>query len=218
MSCAAICPESASPPFIHKQKISRGDEPHLPESFDGPRCGSTVAGAYKMCVGQEGRVGSVEVEQGIPEADASIVETLRTWRYRPMAIPVCFVQKLEFRIECQKSRPPADAVEASPASEKPAEPPLLPAALMTDQKLSRGDEPPLPARVQTLSCGSALHAAYKLCVAPSGEVIGLEVVQGLSEDEDRAIAEYLRRWRFRPRLSPVCFIQPIDFPAPCTSP
>jgi hypothetical protein len=39
------------------------------------------------------------VLSGIPGADADIVATLRAWRYKPQAIPVCFVTQLTYDIQ-----------------------------------------------------------------------------------------------------------------------
>jgi hypothetical protein len=58
-----------------------------------------VMGAYKMCIGLDGSISDVDVVTSIAGADDSIVEVLRTWRYKPQQIPVCFIQNLQFVFE-----------------------------------------------------------------------------------------------------------------------
>ena len=48
MSCATT-PKVLDTP-MQKEKISIGDEPHLPDSYIGPGCGGTVIGSYRMCL------------------------------------------------------------------------------------------------------------------------------------------------------------------------
>ncbi len=85
--------------LIKKDKISSGDDPHLPDVVKAQRRGSVVSGSYKVCIAQSGNISSVDIMQGIPGADDSIVSVLKQWRYKPQAIPVCFIQFLEFHIE-----------------------------------------------------------------------------------------------------------------------
>ncbi len=85
--------------LIKKDKISSGDDPHLPDVVKAQRRGSVVTGSYKVCIGKEGTISSVDVVSSIPGADESIVSTLRGWRYKPQNIPICFIQFLEFHIE-----------------------------------------------------------------------------------------------------------------------
>jgi protein TonB len=85
--------------LIKKDKISSGDDPHLPDVVKAQRRGSVVSGSYKVCIGQTGSISSVDVMQGIPGADDTIISTVRQWRYKPQAIPICFIQYFEFHIE-----------------------------------------------------------------------------------------------------------------------
>jgi len=71
----------------------------LPDVVKAQRRGSVVTGSYKVCIGQSGSISSVDVVSGIPGADDSIVSTLRGWRYKPQAIPICFIQFFEFQVE-----------------------------------------------------------------------------------------------------------------------
>jgi protein TonB len=92
-------PKTVPAILIKKDKISSGDDPHLPDVVKAQRRGSTVTGSYKVCIAQSGSISSVDVVQSIPGADESIVSTLRGWRYKPQTIPICFIQFLEFQIE-----------------------------------------------------------------------------------------------------------------------
>ena len=85
--------------LIKKDKISSGDDPHLPDVVKAQRRGSVVTGSYKVCISKDGSIGSVDVINSIPGADESITSTLRGWRYKPQNIPICFIQFLEFHIE-----------------------------------------------------------------------------------------------------------------------
>ncbi|HNF96474.1 MAG TPA: hypothetical protein PKW11_06600 [Pseudomonadota bacterium] len=84
---------------IRSEKLS-GEDPHLPAVVKAQRRGSgMVMGAYKMCIGLDGSISDVDVVTSIAGADESIIEVLRTWRYKPQQIPVCFIQNLQFVFE-----------------------------------------------------------------------------------------------------------------------
>lgn len=55
--------------------------------------------SYKVCLAASGQVRSVEPVAGIPDADGSILATLRTWLYKARPTAVCFVQFFEFQVE-----------------------------------------------------------------------------------------------------------------------
>lgn len=209
-------------PIFKKEKISTGDEPHLPQSFSAPSCGSSVNGSYKLCISQQGKISSVDVLQGIPDADADIMATLWRWRYKPQIIPVCFVQNLQFQIDCHKSHA-ADAKDdrfsdgaqrVDVALDMPKGEPLS-APYLDAQKISENDEPPAPSFVQNLRCGSGTSGTYRICVGTEGSVSSVEILQAASAN-DAPIVESLKRWRYRPQPTPVCVVKQLDFPAPCT--
>lgn len=118
-ACATAPTPNSTAPIFKKEKISQGDEPHLADTFAAPACGSSVQGAYKLCISQQGSISSVDIVQGIPEADPAIVATLRRWRYRPMTVPICFVQNLQFQIDCQKAHPAEPKAEPAVALNDP---------------------------------------------------------------------------------------------------
>lgn len=50
----------------------------------------------KVCVDTAGRIERVTIVQGIPGADAKVLETLRTWRFRPQPVPICTLIRFEY--------------------------------------------------------------------------------------------------------------------------
>lgn len=84
--------------MIRKDKIYSAD-PHLPDVVKSQRHGQVVTGSYKICIAANGTILSVETVAGIPGADENIAQTLRTWRYKPQPIPICFIQFFEFHVE-----------------------------------------------------------------------------------------------------------------------
>jgi hypothetical protein len=92
-------PRNLPPHALDAQRLA-GAMPHLPSSVIGARRGlgeSTFTA--RLCVDQSGAVSSVTVLSGIPGADGDIVSTLRNWRYKPQAIPVCFITQLVYNVE-----------------------------------------------------------------------------------------------------------------------
>jgi hypothetical protein len=88
------------PPHALDAERIGGVLPHLPASVIGARRGLGDARfVARVCVDQSGAVSSVTVLSGIPGADAGIVSAVRGWRYRPQALPVCFVTQLVYDVE-----------------------------------------------------------------------------------------------------------------------
>lgn len=131
VSCVTVRPPSTASPSFSKEKISTDDDPHLPQSYQGTTCGESVSGAYRLCLSPEGAIRSVEAVQSIPDADMIIMDTLKRWRYKPPRIPFCFVQNLQFQIECRKQL----AKQSTPAAVPPSAENLL-------ENPQRGAAPP----------------------------------------------------------------------------
>jgi periplasmic protein TonB len=90
--------KNVPPHMLEQQKIS-GDMPHLPDIVKIQRKGTGEAVAMvKICIDQGGRVNQVSVIQGIPGADAEILNTVRGWKYKAQPIPICSMVKFEFSI------------------------------------------------------------------------------------------------------------------------
>ena len=86
------------PHVLDTEKIS-GDMPHLPDIVRIQRKGTGDAiFLAKVCVDQRGNVNQVSVIQGIPGADSSIMSSLRTWRFKPQAIPICSMLRFVYTI------------------------------------------------------------------------------------------------------------------------
>lgn len=222
---ACATPQVASAPVSwKKEKLSTGDDPHLPPTIGGSRCDSTLVGTYRLCLGRDGGVQSVDVVAGIPEADDSILSTLRGWRYRPLPLPLCFEQNLAFRVECRGGGRPTtvggeaergEATVASPGSAASG------AAIVevqdswfAEQKISQGDEPRAPAELGQLSCGERLRGRYRLCISPSGAVQSVVPLQ-VAFDAAGQIAAALKSWRFRPQPAALCVEKQLEFVAAC---
>lgn len=218
-SCATT-PAGTPAAIFKKEKISSGDEPHLPQSFSAPGCGGSVNGSYKLCISQQGAISSVDVLQGIPDADADIMATLRRWRYKPQVIPVCFVQNLQFQIDCHKSHASdgktgyGDESQRANVALDTAKSEPISTRYLDAQKVSENDEPPAPDFVRSMRCGSGVSGTYRICVEASGGVSSVEILQAASGN-DAPIVDSLKRWRYRPQSTPVCVVKQLDFPAPC---
>jgi len=104
---AAPAPSAAKAPAVVKPKNIRAEEldgqvlehpdPHLPSAAKILNEGATEQTFVgKVCLDQKGGVARVDVIQGILAADDEIVSTIRKWRYKPQAQPVCFVTRIAF--------------------------------------------------------------------------------------------------------------------------
>lgn len=144
-SCATTSPPSTASPSFAKEKLSTNDDPHLPPGYRGSTCGDSVSGAYRLCLSPQGTIRSVEAVQSIPDADPVIMDTLKRWRYKPPIIPFCFVQNLQFQIECRKQPSQQSAAGAAPsAAEDPLANPQRGAARPALQSAPAAAEIPWP--------------------------------------------------------------------------
>lgn len=210
LAACATPTSTASPSAFRKEKLTTGDDPHLPESIGSSRCDSTLVGTYRLCLARDGRVQSVDVLAGIPDADDSIVATLRGWRYRPLPLPLCFEQNLAFRVECRGRGRPAVESDAATAVVDVQE------SWFVAQKLSQDDEPSPPAELKGRACGERVHGRYRLCIGGSGLVRSVTALDP-SFDASGQIAATLKSWRFRPQPTALCVEKTIEFVAPCVS-
>ena len=99
ISAPAPRPRNVAPHALDAERIA-GAMPHLPpQVIDARRGLGDAAFTARICVGQSGAVSSVTVLAGIPGADDAIVAALRSWRYKPQPIPVCFISQFLYDIQ-----------------------------------------------------------------------------------------------------------------------
>lgn len=97
-SLAPHKPKNVAARSLESQQLFHPD-PHLPPIVKIQREGTGDAHfVAKVCVGNDGQVFQVKVLRGIPGADASIVETIRQWTYKPQPVSVCFVANFVFEL------------------------------------------------------------------------------------------------------------------------
>jgi len=91
-------PKNVPPHVLDTEKLS-GENPHLPDIVKIQRKGTGDAiFMAKICVDQNGNVNQVSVMQGIPGADGEIMNTLRSWKFKKQAIPICSMTRFVFTI------------------------------------------------------------------------------------------------------------------------
>ena len=95
---AAPPSKSSAPPILVKKELLYNPLPHLPDSLKAQYVDDLVRGAFKICIGLDGSVSSVEPILPIFGAMQSIDKTLSSWRFAPVPIPICYLQILEFQV------------------------------------------------------------------------------------------------------------------------
>jgi protein TonB len=75
-------------------------QPHLPDFFTSAHAHSTVNGSYKICLGTDGHVTSVEPKMSVAgNVDQTVMDQIKSGMlYKPQPLPVCFVQPFKFVI------------------------------------------------------------------------------------------------------------------------
>lgn len=195
---------------MSKYKIN-GEFPQLPDSIKVQlRCKAANA-SYKICVGIDGNVNSVEAIQGIPMAGALIMQFLRKWRYKTQAIPLCFVQPFDFGgdvedDDCAEIRDMTSPIILSPS----VRPRIVPAVMIKKDKISGDEYPHLPEDVKLANAGSVVTGSYKVCIGKSGNIEDVQTVNGIP-GADHSIMTMVRTWRYKPQPIPICFIQFFEF-------
>jgi periplasmic protein TonB len=75
-------------------------DPHLPDIVKIQRKGTGEAIFMgKVCVDQSGHVNQISVMQGIPGADQAIMNTMRSWKFKPQPFPICTMIRLVYTID-----------------------------------------------------------------------------------------------------------------------
>ncbi len=94
----AAPPASSAPAVTVKKQLLYNPLPHLPDSLKAQYVDDLVLGTYKICIGLDGSVSSVDHILPIFGATQSIHKTLSSWRFAPVPIPLCYIQILEFQV------------------------------------------------------------------------------------------------------------------------
>lgn len=77
-------------------------DPHMPTVIKieaHRRGGTTLVQVYRQCIQPDGTVAELEPLYGSITNDATIRSTLRSWRFRPMALGVCLVGQWIFTMD-----------------------------------------------------------------------------------------------------------------------
>lgn len=99
----AVRAKNVPPHFFDEQMVAHSD-PHLPDAVLAKAKARELVWTGKVCANADGTIGQVAVIQGIPGADAKVIETLRTWRLRPQPLPVCTVIRLVYDVPAAKPK------------------------------------------------------------------------------------------------------------------
>ena len=190
-------PQSMPKLFGATQKES-GNDPPFPESL---RRGNVVyAVETKICVSTSGDVDTVTVTKPSDTLlDASVLNTVRTWRYRPLTInntpaPFCYPARFEFR-----STAPSQAPQS------------MSTRFGTAQKES-GKIPPFP---KSLVHGNMVYVVdAKICVSTTGDVDTVTLTKPSDTALDASVLNTVKTWRHRPLMmnnTPLAFCYPARF-------
>lgn len=202
-----IKPKIVPAGLIQSNKIS-GDDPQLPNIITTQHQCENLLGSYKVCLDVNGNISTVNTIGSIPEADEQIIATLKKWRYKPQAMPICFIKTFEYYIESAKCPMGKDSHE--PSSIASAIPKTTSAALIRKDKISTGDDPHLPDEVKSNHRCEILTGSYQVCIGTNGDVIKVEAKESIPGGDSQIIAT-LQGWRFKPQTAQVCFVQFLEF-------
>ena len=180
---------------LHKES---GNDPPFPESL---RHGNMVyVVETKICVSTTGDVDTVTLTKPSDTLlDASVLDTVRTWRYRPMTIkntpaPLCYPARFEFR------------------STAPPQAPQSMSRLFGTLQKESGNDPPFP---ESLRHGNMVYAVEtKICVSPTGDVDTVSLTKPSDTLLDASVLNTVKTWRYRPMTindMPVAFCYPARF-------
>jgi hypothetical protein len=94
-------PKNVNARTLDGQQLSH-TEPHLPGLISAQyhsRQQSEARFTGKVCIDNSGKVFQVSVLAGIPGADNDIINTIKSWTYKPQPVSVCFVANLVFSVD-----------------------------------------------------------------------------------------------------------------------
>ena len=91
-------PKNVPPAKFDQDAIYKPD-PHLPDIVRIQRKGTGDAiWMGKVCLDQGGKVNQISIMQGIPGGDQEIMNTMRTWKFKPQPFPICTLIRLVYTI------------------------------------------------------------------------------------------------------------------------
>lgn len=204
-------PEHETPIEISKEKlrqarVDRAADPVLPLELQQQLTCGTYLAKYRLCVGKDGSVSSVTPEVAFPGADELISARLSEWRFAAQEHPVCASLPFSFMLSV------SDGICSVPWSAAPT----VPSGYLTAAEIST-PLPPLPVSLESLPACQRAHGIYQVCVTETGTVSSSSVVQSMSQQDAEVVAQ-IRKWRYRPLATAVCFLRHLSLrsPQPCS--
>ncbi len=87
------------PAFVMEKDLVTRGAVRLPESFKTTHRGESFSGLYRICVGTNGRVSSVDTVKSVPGADTAVIDGVKdSWVYKPQTIASCFLYTMPIRV------------------------------------------------------------------------------------------------------------------------
>lgn len=166
----------------------------------------------QFTIGRNGQVQAGLVESstlGNSRAEQCILAAVKTWVF-PAPQKGIVIITYPFVLRFADSTSVAATTSTPPSAPPQPLPEVVPALMITQSKVSTGDDPHLPEAVKVLHPCDDLVGTYRVCIEPSGTVGSVEVLQSIA-GADTELAATLRTWRFKPQPKPVCFWQTFVF-------
>ena len=171
-------------------------------------------GIYRICVGTSGQVEQVAGVETVAGQDTAILSHIKTWKFRPLAVPVCYLRHLSFRgyescpIEAEEN-PVEELCAHSPVLDSSTEvsstfdgswrfTPALPTELTVSQEPIDADKPLLRADILLNAKALYMYGTYRICVDRSGWVSRVDTI-GSIPGADASILATLATRRYPPQ-------------------
>ena len=91
-------PSPSPSPWMLQAKKLNAPTLQLPLEVKKAYAGQTLIFVYKICTAVDGRVSQVTPIRTLPEADQALRAQMVSWLYQPLPQPVCFAEKVIFKI------------------------------------------------------------------------------------------------------------------------
>jgi hypothetical protein len=196
--------QPAAPTAPAAVTVAESENDHAPDS--GP------VAVYRVCVGTDGNLQSLEALRTVPGHEKELEERLRAMPFRPQPVPTC----VAMRVVLEGPRTPAVAAATSDDG-SPAAPVAttkfknVPAHAF-DAELAERPMPHLPDEVKLEHINQELVFLAKVCAGSDGRISTISIIQGIP-GANEAIIGTLRQWRLRSPLPGVgiCTLQKFVF-------